>query len=385
MSINKSDQPPRILRFSRSDEPKACVLLHVTRRGPSALDLDLVGTEGECPFTGAVRQSHLNSYRSKNYQGTEDDWTQIILHVLGQAEQCEKDQDLFAGLEALAIISGLETQDKEIKLVIRKKVQTITQKLGTLVLKQNDEQAIHLYDWTSTSVERADSFERRCSILLGRYRAAEQRIKDLDAQLDELLSAKTRHDEQLMKNLMQLLNEKKLKIRNQQRVIAPTEAAVEEEFRTQRTRPGGSRQTTAVKRRANGSASTPSYEVFGSDTGFEDSEDDRDKRHESSKAVSGTESGTDNELSLGQRPSGEEDESTTDEDIPPLPSHGPRMSNSSPQQTHSQFLSKKQLTPQRREIPFPRMRGNATATIRTYRHKNKEARDSMGDSDDDEL
>ncbi|PYI13675.1 hypothetical protein BO99DRAFT_346854 [Aspergillus violaceofuscus CBS 115571] len=377
MSINNSDQP-RILRFPRSDEPTACVLLHVTRRGPSALDLDLVGTEGECPFTGAVRQSHLNSYRSKNYQGTEDDWTQIILHVLGQAEQCEKEQDLFAGLEALAIISGLETQDKEIKLVIRKKVQTITQKLGTLVLKQNDEQAIHLYDWTSTSVERADSFERRCAILLGRYRAAEQRIKDLDAQLDELLSAKTRHDEQLMKNLMQLLNEKKLKIRNQQRVVAPTEAAVEEG----RYQP---RQTTAVKRRANGSASTPSYEVFGSGSGsgFEDSDDDRDKRHESSKAVSGTESGTDNELPLGQRPSGEDE--STDEDIPRLPSHGSRISNSSPQQTHSQFLSKKQLTPQRREIPFPRMRGNATATIRTDRHKNKEARDSMGETDDDEL
>ncbi|RAH48557.1 uncharacterized protein BO95DRAFT_440366 [Aspergillus brunneoviolaceus CBS 621.78] len=385
MSINNSGLSPRILRFPRSDEPKACVLLHVTRRGPSALDLDLVGTEGECPFTGAVRQSHLNSYRSKNYQGTEDDWTRIILHVLGQAEQCGKEQDLLAGLEALAIISGSEIQDKEIKIVIRKRVQTITQKFGTLVLKQNDEQTIHLYDWTSISAERAGFLERRCSGLLDRYRAAEQTIKDLDAQLNELIGAKTRHEELLMNNLMQLLNEKKLKIRNQQRVIATTEVAPEQEFRTQETQPGGSRQTTAAKRRANGSASTPSYEVWGSGTGLEDSEDDRAKRHDSSKAVSGTDSGTDNEPPLMHRPSGEEDESTTDEDMPPLPSHDPRISDSGPQQTHSQSISKKHLTPQRRELPFPRTRGNATATVRIDRHESKEAKDNMGETDDDEL
>lgn len=102
------------------------------------------------------------------------------------------------------------------------------QKFGTLVLKQNDEQTIHLYDWTSTSAERAGFLERRCSGLLDRYRAAEQTIKDLDAQLNELIGAKTRHEELLMNNLMQLLNEKKLKIRNQQRVIATTEVAPEE-------------------------------------------------------------------------------------------------------------------------------------------------------------
>ncbi|RAH63859.1 uncharacterized protein BO66DRAFT_259104 [Aspergillus aculeatinus CBS 121060] len=157
------------------------------------------------------------------------------------------------------------------------------------------------------------------------------------------------------------------------------------EFRTQETQSGGSRQTTAAKRRANGSASTPSYEVLGSGTGFEDSEDDRAKRHDSSKAVSGTDSGTDNEPPLMQRPSGEEDESTTDEDMRPLPSHDPRISNSGPQQTHSQSISKKQLTPQRRELPFPRTRGNATATVRIDRHENKEAKDSMGETDDDEL
>lgn len=49
---------------------------------------------------------------------------------------------------------------------------------------------------------------------------AEETIGKLNTQLEELIQAKTDHDDQLIAKFVQLLNEKKLKIRNQQRLLA---------------------------------------------------------------------------------------------------------------------------------------------------------------------
>jgi hypothetical protein len=94
------------------------------------------------------------------------------------------------------------------------------QRLGSVTLRQDDEQAIQLFDWSGAAVARADALEERLSALTDRYRAAEDAIQRLNKQLEEFMSAKTQHDELLMANFVQLLNEKKLKIRNQQRLLA---------------------------------------------------------------------------------------------------------------------------------------------------------------------
>lgn len=87
-------------------------------------------------------------------------------------------------------------------------------------LKQDDEQAIELFDWTGTAVARADVIEDQLSSLRDRYSAAEDTINRLNKQLEDFISAKHQHEEQLMTDFVQLLNEKKLKIRNQQRLLA---------------------------------------------------------------------------------------------------------------------------------------------------------------------
>lgn len=55
---------------------------------------------------------------------------------------------------------------------------------------------------------------------MDKYRAAEETIAKLNAQLENLVQAKNDHDDQLIAKFVQLLNEKKLKIRNQQRLLA---------------------------------------------------------------------------------------------------------------------------------------------------------------------
>lgn len=98
------------------------------------------------------------------------------------------------------------------------------QRLGTLVLKRDDEQAIELFEWSGTAASRADALEQHVTNLTNRYRAAEDTIQKLNEQLEELLRAKDNHERQLVANFAQLLNEKKLKVRNQQRLLASASA-----------------------------------------------------------------------------------------------------------------------------------------------------------------
>lgn len=62
--------------------------------------------------------------------------------------------------------------------------------------------------------------EQQVSSMTGRYRLAEDTIHRLNEQLEELMHAKTEHENRLVANFVQVLNEKKLKIRNQQRLLA---------------------------------------------------------------------------------------------------------------------------------------------------------------------
>ncbi|PYH98346.1 hypothetical protein BO71DRAFT_395302 [Aspergillus ellipticus CBS 707.79] len=215
MSLVESSLP-RILRIPRSDEANNFALLHVSRVGSA--DLNLAATEGQFPYTGVVRRAYLETYRSKNYQGSDDDWTHIMLYTLGQLQDSTEKSTLLSGIEASANITNYDDENKLV-ISIRRRIQTITQRLGSITLRQDNEQVIELFDWTALAVTRTDILEQRLSTLQQDYRMAEDTINRLSNKLNELIDAKSRHEEQLMTNLTQLLNEKKLKIRNQQRLL----------------------------------------------------------------------------------------------------------------------------------------------------------------------
>ena len=94
------------------------------------------------------------------------------------------------------------------------------QRIGALSLQQDDEQAIELLDWAGISTARADDLEYQVSSLTSRYSLAENTIQKLSQQLEELMRAKAQHENQLVANFVQILNEKKLKVRSQQRLLA---------------------------------------------------------------------------------------------------------------------------------------------------------------------
>jgi hypothetical protein len=118
--------PSRVLRIPRSDEPEAFVLVHVASSGSLPLDLTVIATEGESPYINAVKQAHLKNLRAKNYQGTHDEWFQIVSLVLGQRSLAADDLDWSSGVETTASISGSGDEGKELIITIRKRFQTIT-------------------------------------------------------------------------------------------------------------------------------------------------------------------------------------------------------------------------------------------------------------------
>ncbi|KAL3438005.1 hypothetical protein BDV09DRAFT_141284 [Aspergillus tetrazonus] len=220
MSSAKDSLPPCIRRIRRSDETSSYVLLHTVQSKSTKLELTITATEGESPYTAIVRQSEINKLRAKNYQGTDDEWKKTLLHILGLLGEGAEDPELLTDVEASASVNATGEDDKELVITIRKRIQTITQKLGSLTLHQDEEQDIELFDWTNLAVTRADILEQRFNSLLDRFRTAESTIKLLNKQLEEFISSKNQHEQQLFSGIVQLLNEKKLKIRNQQRLLA---------------------------------------------------------------------------------------------------------------------------------------------------------------------
>lgn len=71
-------------------------------------------------------------------------------------------------------------------------------------------------------LSRTDVYEHQISTLTTQLQAAEKSIKDLQTSLDDLVQSKKEHENMLLGSFAQVLNEKKLKIRNQQRLLAST-------------------------------------------------------------------------------------------------------------------------------------------------------------------
>jgi site-specific recombinase len=96
----------------------------------------------------------------------------------------------------------------------------LKQRVASVSLTQDNDQTIELFEWTGHMISRADALGHQIASLSDRLQAAEDTICKLNSHLEQLVTTKRDHENQLMANFVQVLNEKKLKIRNQQRLLA---------------------------------------------------------------------------------------------------------------------------------------------------------------------
>ncbi|EFW22848.1 hypothetical protein D8B26_006418 [Coccidioides posadasii str. Silveira] len=387
--------PERILRIPRSDSPEDFVLVKVSRSGKNELDLSLVATEGEDPYAGSVKTSQISKLRAKNYRGSDEEWSGILSYVFNQDEGALKSDDWAAGLETIATVRSMGDEDeedgnKEVVITLRKRIDAITQRLGSITLKQDDDQAIQLFDWSGIAVARANSLSQEIVSLNAKYRDAENTINQLNSQLEELIQAKKEHDDQLVAKFAQLLNEKKLKIRNQQRLLAaakidPTKAAELEAAEAEK-KPRKADVSRKSKRKAQAPPSdSESEDAF--DTMDVDTKDNDAANNQEEKAQ---EDETATESDRPSTPDPLEDEETASEDeqpeVPaPVPSKSKERTapndNKGGKSSAPWTQEPASSPPPRRELPFTRRGRNAKPAPVVAERK----RDEVETESDDEL
>ena len=121
--------------------------------------------------------------------------------------------------ELISLVAG-----GQMTLIVRRNVSGITQRLGEVTLGVLDEEEaserVELLDWVTVAVDRANLLEDKVEDLSLKYDEQGKAIEKLNQQLEELIEAKREHENSLLEKFQALLNSKKLKIRDQQRLLA---------------------------------------------------------------------------------------------------------------------------------------------------------------------
>lgn len=118
------------------------------------------------------------------------------------------------------------------------------QRLGAFTLSYEENQEIELFDWCGIAVQSTlDSAEELASFK-SKFQEQQEMIDKLNAQLEELITAKANHEVELLGKFRDILNEKKAKIRDQQRLLATAKVDPKKLAAVQTSRKG-SKKTTA--------------------------------------------------------------------------------------------------------------------------------------------
>ena len=161
-----------------------------------------------------VKQSRISKLRDKRSSLSDGEWKDILLSILLHQNTRQQETTSSEKLETVATIGG-----GGLTIHFRNNISGITQKLGEIHLKENEAQEIDAISWCGAAVQRSTSLEIEMEDLRVKYNEQSQTIEQLNYQLEELVSAKKKHEDTLLDKFRELLNAKKSKIRDQQRVL----------------------------------------------------------------------------------------------------------------------------------------------------------------------
>lgn len=122
-------------------------------------------------------------------------------------------------LNVVCSIAG-KKKDRTLTITFRNDIEGIIQRIGDVELAlTSDTDDVDLFGWTTQVIEQRDQLEEEARSYKER-RSAEDKVEaTLQQQMSDLVKAKSGYEAQLLAKFSTLLNEKKLKIRNLQRVL----------------------------------------------------------------------------------------------------------------------------------------------------------------------
>ncbi|KAG8526215.1 uncharacterized protein KY384_000208 [Bacidia gigantensis] len=286
-----SPSQEHVLRVPRSDSEGNFVLVSVKANGPAPLDLTIQATEGESPYAAEITQRHASNLREKKYQKSKEEWAIRLESILLQRALSEpgdsvKEPDK---IELVATVSG-----SQLELIVRRNLEGITQRLGQICLPQDDDVEIDTVGWAHTAVSRADTLSTEIYALNLKCKEQESIIQQLSQQLEDLASTKQEYKNAILSKFCDLLNAKKLKIRDYQRILAGAKVDEKELAKEQsaRSKAGGAdRQVAKSSRMGKRKAEEAGQEETDDDEAFakqvevekEDSEEEKKETPEGSE------------------------------------------------------------------------------------------------------
>ena len=292
-------------------------------------------------------------------------------------------------LELAASILGTQ-----LVLVFRRNISGITQRLGEIAFRQDNDEAIELYEWAAAAADTTTDLARAMRDLNSKYKTQADTIKKLNEQLDDLIRAKKEHETLLLEKFQALLNAKKLKIRDQQRLLAGakvesqkgmealkslpsqtqfwTAAQVQQARQTHSTRsPKASR---SAKRKAEGN-SPPAGDTDSEDTAFE--------KEPTTEAKSDAEQETPPHSDLDA--TDDEDDDLNSVPQPHTATSKGRMTEQKPNVESSPQMGSPTPPPPPRQLPFAKNNKVAAAKSRTPPTAPRDGQMNDSETSDDEL
>ncbi|KAF2261677.1 hypothetical protein CC78DRAFT_345680 [Lojkania enalia] len=191
------------------------VVVEVIQNGSQPLDVQLVGCEGENPYVATIKQQNVGKLRHNNFKGSDAEWLALLSHFLLQIQPEERHA---SALERVR--TEYSWRNKDLVITFRQDVENIKVTLGDIVLPQDLEYEISPFEWAQISAQaHAQALEEMAS-LKAELKSKQGIIDKLNAQLEDFIKTKNVTETAMLQQFMELLNEKKRKIRDQQRLLA---------------------------------------------------------------------------------------------------------------------------------------------------------------------
>ncbi|KAH6645959.1 hypothetical protein BKA67DRAFT_663833 [Truncatella angustata] len=216
-----------VFRFPIVDDAtgaeKGSFLLQVipTQGSKNPLDLRLVGTQSTSAYQAKLRHRRVQEWKNKQSNDksarcTDEEWEQILIATfIEPTNPHRRDIEVIVEIQASAI------------LIIRRNTLCVKHRLGHIELeefeitenKDGSDNGPQLFDWCVAAISDRAKVVDDLAAARARTVELEKSTKELRAHLEDLLKAKEHDEHQLLQKFQQLLNEKKLKIRQQQRLL----------------------------------------------------------------------------------------------------------------------------------------------------------------------
>lgn len=302
-------------------------------------------------LTTPVHQKKLKELRTTR-KGSDEAWEAALAHVLLN-EPIKPEHAAF--LTGVYVV--FQEDGDNIKLLVRQEVATTKLKFnhGEILILRDEDKEIDPLDWARVAARATVAAKDELVELQTRLGTQQGTIDKLHQQLADFVEAKEENDNAMLQKFVELLNEKKLKIRDQQRLLATAKVdpkAASKVVATREESAGTSRKagsSRVSKRKANRKAPVVESE----------SEDDFEQMQLDEKVPVKEETTPDDDLPEAATPDRSEDETEDEDEAGDAPTSvqpnkpvelATRSSKSKPEQTPA-------VPPPRRELPFAR--GNA--------------------------